>query len=123
MQSRPFTRRTPDLTDFPPEVKCARGKGFPAIDVEYLAGLGYDTLPSLIWLADRSGDHPRAAPVYREAISDLESQLKNDLDNWRGWTYRRARMAEAVRCWERDTVVRSMRWPTNVVRLQEQDVR
>jgi hypothetical protein len=23
MQSRPFTRRTPDLTDFPPEVKCA----------------------------------------------------------------------------------------------------
>jgi hypothetical protein len=91
--------------------------------MSYLAGLGYDTLPSLIWLADRSGDHPRAAPLCREAISDLEGQLKDDLDNWRGWTYRRARIDEAAHCWERDTVMRGMRWPTNVVRLQEHDVR
>jgi hypothetical protein len=74
-----------------------KGEGFPAIDVAYLESLGYDTLPALLWLADRCGDHPRAAPRLRHAILRLEGQLQDDLSDWRGWTFRRARLRRLLR--------------------------
>jgi hypothetical protein len=68
------------------------GQG-PPIDVEYLQNLGYDTLPALIWLADRTKDTPKASTI-RNAISKLQEDLKNDLRNWRGWTFRRERLRQ-----------------------------
>ncbi len=71
------------------------GAGHPSIDVEYLAELGYDTLPALIWLKDRASE-----PLNNELdwyLPLLTAQLEEDLSDWRGWTWRRARIQEAVR--------------------------
>ena len=74
-----------------------RGPGYPAIDVAYLENLGYDTVPALLWLSGQVGDHPRAGPRCRNAILGLERDLQADLEDWRGWTLRRARIWRLLR--------------------------
>ena len=73
---------------------CAevRGQG-PSIDVAYLESLGPDTLPGLLWLAGRIKDSPEAEVVHG-AITRLRTELQAELRNWRGWTFRRYRLAQ-----------------------------
>ena len=72
---------------------CAEvsGEG-PDIDLEYLEGLGPETLPALHWLADNVED-PEKAERVRSTAARLASNLRADLDNWRAWTFRRQRLA------------------------------
>lgn len=75
---------------------CAEigGEG-PVIDLRYLEGLGPDTLPALLWLAERLGDSPKGTDVL-ETADRLTEDLHHDLRNWRGWTLRRRRLARLV---------------------------
>jgi len=72
-----------------------RGQG-PSIDLEYLEALGPETLPALLWLSDRIGASPKAAPL-QETIGRLADGLHRDLRSWQGWTFRRHRLARLRR--------------------------
>jgi len=68
-----------------------RGKG-PAIDIHYLEGLGYETLPAFEWLDYSLGNNPRT-PELRNTLARLRVSLQQDLRDWRGWSYRRHRLS------------------------------
>jgi len=68
------------------------GSGRP-IDLAYLEGLGPETLPALVWLSGQLKDSSRASEVHG-TIARLSQELDDDLRNWRGWTFRRARLAQ-----------------------------
>ncbi len=68
-----------------------RGAG-PPLDLDYLEGLGPETLPALVRFSEQLKDTPRASDVHR-AIGRLKLELDEDLRNWRGWTLRRRRLA------------------------------
>ena len=65
----------------------------PAIDIEYLERLGPDTLPALARLFPHVTDPARSAEL-NSAMLRLRQVLARDLANWRGWTWRRHRLAQ-----------------------------
>jgi hypothetical protein len=71
--------------------KEIRGEGVP-IDLAYLESLGPDTLPALIWLARELKDPVKSRKVHN-VILNLRVELRQELGNWRGWTFRRHRLA------------------------------
>jgi hypothetical protein len=68
-----------------------RGHG-PPVDLRYLESLGYDALPGFLALSQQTTD-----PDLRKRISDASVRLRRDLAedqrDWRGWTWRRERLA------------------------------
>jgi hypothetical protein len=75
----------------------------PAVlDVAYLEQLGVDALPALKWYTaqrpgiDRHEKHAANFDRAVEAAQRLEQRIADELANWRGWTWRRARIASAV---------------------------
>lgn len=69
-----------------------RGYGQP-IDLPCLEHLGPETLPALVYLVDKSGD-PTVLPAAYAAFERLKAGLQADADSWRGWTWRRQRLAQ-----------------------------
>ena len=69
-----------------------RGKG-PKIDLHYLERLGPETLPALLQLADQSPTPPNVVAVHA-TIARLREDLRTDLSDWRGWTWRRQRLLQ-----------------------------
>lgn len=91
------------------------------LDLDYLDGLGPESIPALRWLEKQTADkgisaviapHIRLGPLEMESwrrerkegnIDELaakirirlEKQLAHTLENWRGWCYRRHRLAHA----------------------------
>ncbi len=63
-----------------------------AIDIGYLERLGPEALPALAWLGAR--DAGQGAEIER-ARQALLAELRAELQDWRGWTYRRWRAAPA----------------------------
>lgn len=78
----------------------------PPIDLRYLERLGPEALPALYTLAPHvppscaplaiHGVRPADAPAVRSAIERLQAALHADLADWRGWTWRRQRLAESA---------------------------
>ncbi len=68
-------------------------KGGVPLDLNYLEKLGPDTLPALISFAEKTKNRHQLQKVHN-TIARLHTQLKNNLDNWRGWTWRRQRLME-----------------------------
>ncbi|MFH1023245.1 MAG: DUF4173 domain-containing protein [Planctomycetota bacterium] len=64
-----------------------RGVG-PALDVEYLAGLGPESLPALHWVSNRLKDVP-VGRLAAEREADVRRELDVKLLDWRGWTVQR----------------------------------
>ena len=69
------------------------GAAGPNIDLAYLESLGPETLPALRYLSAV----PDAEPVngLADTIARLEADLDASLNDWRGWTWRRQRLAQA----------------------------
>jgi len=70
-----------------------------AIDLAYLRGLGPDSLPALRWLVEKSDDE-RATMDGQRHIDQLEKELAEQMRNWRGWCYRRHRLARDMQLHE-----------------------
>ena len=73
------------------------------LDVDYLWSLGPASLPALYEVAARcelQGAHARQAIVH------LEVELARDVADWRGWTWRRARLVAALEDQESQRTVR-----------------
>lgn len=77
--------------------KCMeiRGEG-PRIDLEYLSSLGPDAIPTLDWLmVNLPPGHPKIVEAATRA-SYLRASLREDLNTWQGWTWRRSKLAAAA---------------------------
>lgn len=61
------------------------------LDINYLEHLGPESLPALRWAVERLETHSRRSQIAR-AIAELEIQLRQRDDDWRGWTWRTARL-------------------------------
>jgi len=74
--------------------RCAEvtGQGVP-IDLAYLEHLGVAALPAVAWLNDQPLIPPATATRTARLQLDLQDQLQTQLQNWRGWTWRRHRLA------------------------------
>jgi hypothetical protein len=70
---------------------CAEFSGTGrSIDLDYIHLLGTDALPALSLLRDKD----RSDRVQIDAlITDMRYELRNETQDWRGWTYRRWREA------------------------------
>ncbi len=71
------------------------GEGHQPIDGDYLAELGYDTLPALFWLMDKRPDFGQSEGAFQR-VQELTSHLNEDMSDWRGWTFRRARIRDTL---------------------------
>lgn len=78
-------------------VQRCREVGGPgvSIDVAYLQSLGPEALPALRWLQARANDSPAAQRAV-DAEAQLRAELDAQLRDWRGWTWRRAQVAEEI---------------------------
>ncbi len=82
---------------------CREVLGFgQPIDLPYLEHLGPEALPALMYLAERSND-PTALPEAHAIIGRLRAEVRADLGSWRGWTWRRQRLAQVAFAAFRDT--------------------
>jgi hypothetical protein len=63
-----------------------------AVDLPYLRSLGPEALPALRTLAGGANDQ-RTRESAQSAVASLERELAVQLEDWRGWTLRRARLA------------------------------
>jgi hypothetical protein len=72
----------------------AGGSG-TAVDLDYLSALGPEALPALDWLA-RKVDDPAVANKAARCFAQRRDQLEKTLEDWRGWTARRARLRAAT---------------------------
>ena len=61
------------------------------LDIAYLRDLGIESLPALGRI--RPDLPAKRREELDSAVSDLRSELSEDLANWRGWTWRRFRIA------------------------------
>ena len=88
---------------------CAElGGGGQMLDVAYLERLGPAALPALQTYLEATEGQPaveppanrwvRAAapPTAEEVAARLQKQLDDDLDNWRGWTWRRSQITREM---------------------------
>ncbi|MFA7237284.1 MAG: DUF4173 domain-containing protein [Phycisphaeraceae bacterium] len=66
--------------------------GEVALDVPYLQHLGPSSLPALLWFADQNADMFKRNQA-RHAADALQTDLRQTLADWRGWTFRRAQLA------------------------------
>jgi hypothetical protein len=72
---------------------CGEVTGHGAsLDTAYLRDLGPDALPAIRWAQDHVTDETLLAGL-RQSQATLEESLAADLSNWRGWTWRRQRLA------------------------------
>jgi hypothetical protein len=72
----------------------AAGKG-DAMGLSYLRHLGPEALPALARLSENlTVSGPRDAA--REYAEELRGEVRTDLSDWRGWTWRRARIIAKV---------------------------
>lgn len=60
-----------------------------AIDLDYLDELGIESIPALRELEAHSSDTDKAIKAARLA-NDMTQHIQAQLDDWRGWTWRRA---------------------------------
>lgn len=76
--------------DASPESGPARA----SLDVRYLRSLGPEALPAIAWL--RRSHLKRFSPAQENELkiawSDLCSELNDETNNWRGWTWRRQQL-------------------------------
>jgi len=63
-----------------------------AIDMRYLRHLGQEALPALELLAERATDE-QVRRVAQKDADLVRADLKEQLADWRGWTWRRARLS------------------------------
>lgn len=61
----------------------------------YVVSLGPDALPALEQLRKEDKD-PGHQKYLDEVLPQLRQELKDDLKDWRGWTWRRARIAKDI---------------------------
>lgn len=69
-------------------------EGHQPIDTGYLVRLGYDTLPAMFWLKEVKPE--LMSEELCSQIQELTIRLEEDLSNWRGWTWRRARIRDSL---------------------------
>ncbi len=65
--------------------------GATAAGLSYFATLGEESLPALRRLKPTL-DTPEATAAANGMIEGFSDQLADELDDWRGWTWRRARL-------------------------------
>ena len=65
------------------------------LDLDYLAGLGPDSLPALRRLRD-AAPSPAERTTAAACVAGLERDLVASVSNWRGWTWRRHRCLPPV---------------------------
>jgi len=65
------------------------------LDLGYLRALGPEAAPAAYRAGDHLPDRDKAERAL-EIARTLEAELAGDLNNWRGWTWRRHRTANAV---------------------------
>ena len=68
------------------------GGSGPELDIDYLEHLGPEALPALVRFTRTAGPGESRRDA-REAVERLQVQLKDTLEDWRGWAYRRHRLA------------------------------
>jgi hypothetical protein len=68
----------------------ATGKG-DVMGLSYLRHLGPEALPALVRLSEKLND-PGRRDAAREYADELRVEMRADLGDWRGWTWRRARV-------------------------------
>ena len=72
------------------------GGGGSSLDIAYFETLGTPALPALDAVRDRL--HGEARQAWAKEVSDrLHADLDADVNDWRSWTWRRARSARAAR--------------------------
>ena len=80
--------------DASPESGPARA----ALDVRYLRSLGPEALPAIAWL--RRSHLKRFSPAQENELKDawhnLRCELKDETDDWRGWTWRRQQLLKTA---------------------------
>ncbi len=70
------------------------GGSGPRADVNYIASLGPEAIPTLDWLSKHAD--AEAVRSYSGGLADqLRADLRDDLRTWHGWTIRRARLIAA----------------------------
>ena len=62
------------------------------MDIGYLRELGPEALPALGWLRERDEGQRGVIDAARAALT---GELKEEMRDWRGWTYRRWRAVPA----------------------------
>jgi len=67
-----------------------------SIDFAYLLQLGPESLPALGWLIEKNDD-PRVQVNAARVADDLRQKLAGDLQDWRGWCFRRHRLSRDLR--------------------------
>ena len=71
------------------------GVGHPACDIGYLRTLGWESIPALQWLITAQPGHANR-PIWEGSLRHLAGRLRADASEWRGWSWRRARLLEAL---------------------------
>src|SRR5438046_9168800 len=74
--------------------RAAVGGGSP-LDIDYFTALAVDSLPALVTIEDRLPIQWRRNRL-REIDLSLRQELHEDMSDWRGWTFRRARIDRAL---------------------------
>ena len=72
----------------------AGGRGSP-LDIDYFSDLGPASLPALVTIQDRLPVEWRRNRLH-EIGDSLRQELHEDMSDWRGWTFRRARIDRAI---------------------------
>lgn len=67
------------------------------LGLTYLRELGIESIPALERLS-HTLDTPQRREMARQLADELRHQLADDMTNWRGWTWRRARLRSLSRC-------------------------
>lgn len=60
-----------------------------ALDLEYLNTLGPAAIPALLWVEDQVKEQPVFSAAVDALLRQQERLLSSQLENWRGWTWRR----------------------------------
>jgi hypothetical protein len=71
------------------------GVGHPACDIGYLRTLGWESIPALRWLITAQPGHANR-PIWEGSLRHLAGRLRANAAEWRGWSWRRARLLESL---------------------------
>ncbi len=65
------------------------------LDIGYLESLGPESIPALIWVRENTEDE-RVDTGTAKVLQRLRSRLREDMHDWRGWTWRRHRLMRGI---------------------------
>lgn len=66
------------------------------LDLNYLRSLGPEAIPALQWVISEAQNDPKFTDRTETTLDALKDALNNELRNWRGWTWRRHKLMQAV---------------------------